>query len=67
MVLEVFRCFVQRLGVRGVLLTFKTVVMYGHFDGSRGVWCRKIVETKLKFSIFDKGVKNGVMSTKTFT
>ena len=42
------RCFVQRLGVRGVrgalevfrcvrgvLLTFKTVVMYGHFDGSR--------------------------------
>ena len=28
--------FVQRLEVRGVLLTFKIVVMYGRFDGSQG-------------------------------
>ena len=32
------------MGVRCVLLTFETVVMYGHFDESRAAWCYQIVE-----------------------
>ena len=64
-VLEVFYPAVS--GVWGVLPTFETVVMYGHFDESRPAWCYQIVEIKPKFPVFAKGVKNGVMSTKTIT
>lgn len=39
-------------GVRGVLPTFETVVMYGHFDGSRLAWYRQIVENDPKFPVF---------------
>ena len=48
-------------GVRCVLPTFKTVVMYGHFDESRSAWYRQVVEITPKFPVFAKGVKNGVM------
>ena len=53
--------FVQQLEVRGVLPTFETVVMYGHFDKSRATWYRQIVEIKPKFPVFYRGLKNGVM------
>ena len=43
--------------VRGVLATFETVVMYGHFDESRAAWYRQIVEIKPKFPVFAQGVK----------
>ena len=56
-----YRCF------RGVLPTFETVVMYGHFDGSRAAWYRQVVEITTKFPVFYRGLKNGVMSTKTLT
>ena len=54
-------------GVRGVLLTFETVVMYGYFNGSRAAWCCKIVEIDPEFPVFYMEWKNGVMSTKTIT
>ena len=54
-------------GVLGVLPTFETVVMYVHFDESRSAWYRQVVEITHKFTVFAKGVKNGVMSTKTST
>ena len=41
--------------------------MYGHFNESRSAWYRQVVEIKLKLPGFAQGVKNGVMSTKTFT
>ena len=63
--LEVLEVFCP--AVIGVLATFETVVMYGHFNESRDAWYRQIVEIKPKFPIFAKGVKNGVMSTKTLT
>ena len=68
--------FVQQLGVRDVkgvgsvgdvLPTFKTVVMYGHFDENRATRCHQIVEIKPNFPVFYRGLKNGVMSTKTIT
>lgn len=40
------------LGVLGVLPTFKTVVMYGHFDGNPATWCYQIVEIKPNFPVF---------------
>ena len=44
-----------------VLLTFETVVMYGHFDESRAAWCCQIVEIDPKFPDFYRKWKNGVM------
>ena len=54
-------------GVRGVLPTFETVVMYVHFDGARAAWYRQVVEIKPNLPVFAQGVKKGVMSTKTIT
>ena len=47
--------------VRGVLLTFEIVVMYGHFDESRAAWYRQTVKIDPKFPVFYRGLKNGVM------
>lgn len=54
MVLEV-------LGVRCVLPTFETVVMYVHFNESRDAWYRQIAEIKPKLPVFRSEVQNGVM------
>ena len=58
---SVWGCFVRRLGVRCVLPTFETVVMYRHFNESRSAWCRQIVEIYPKFPVFRSEVQNGVM------
>ena len=54
-------------GVKGVLLTFETIVMYGHFDESRFARYRQIVKSEPKFPVFYIEGENGVMSTKTIT
>ena len=48
-------CFVQRLVVRGVLPTFETVVMYGHFDESRICLVSSSREITPKISSFCQG------------
>ena len=47
--LEVFGVF---RGVRGVLPTFETVVMYGHYDEGLVVGYSQIVEIEPKFPVF---------------
>ena len=44
-----------------VILTFETVVMYGHFDESRAAWYRQTVEIKPNFPVFYMEGENGVM------
>ena len=51
-VLEVLDGWMVLDGVRDVLPTFETVVMYGHFDGDRSAWCYQIVEIKPKIPVF---------------
>ena len=51
--------------IRGVLLTFETVVMYGHFDESRGLpGVAKSSRSPLNFQFLPRGSKMALCQPK---